>query len=386
MRKMYPTSILLCAVVLSGCDAVKQTITDKPTLSDAQITKLIPKRVNNAKLWAADISDIFDELSLPKTTQNICTAIAVIDQESNFHADPSVPNLGNAALKAIDDKLEDKLGKNMASVFRTMLETRPTPENNFIKQIKAVKTEKQLDELYREIFDYFAKTYKVSPLTNITRLSGQGIDERINPVTTLGSMQVHIDYARAHRRASMSDRDLRADLYTRYGGLYYGIHRLMMYRAEYDKPLYRFADYNSGVYSSRNAAFQQRIATLSGDTLAIDGDLLLYKDGSPLSKISDTEAATIRLLANAAKPVSARQIRADFKKEKTSAFEQTATYRAVDEMFTDKFGRAPAYAIMPKVVISGPKLSQNFDTNWFATRVDKRYQTCMTTAKRHRLG
>lgn len=386
MRKMYPASVLLCAVILSGCDAVKQTITDKPTLSDAQIAKLIPKRVKNAKLWAADISDIFDELSIPKTTQNICTAIAVIDQESNFHADPSVPNLGNAALKAIDDKLEDKLGKNMASVFRTMLETRPTPENNFIKQIKAVKTEKQLDELYREIFDYFAKTYKVSPLTNITRLSGQGIDERINPVTTLGSMQVHIDYARAHRRASMSDRDLRADLYTRYGGLYYGIHRLMMYRAEYDKPLYRFADYNSGVYSSRNAAFQQRIATLSGDTLAIDGDLLLYKDGSPLSKISDTEAATIRLLANAAKPVSARQIRADFKKEKTSAFEQTATYRAVGEMFTDKFGRAPAYAIMPKVVISGPKLSQDFDTNWFATRVDKRYQTCMTTAKRHRLG
>ena len=128
MHKMYPTSILLCAVVLSGCDSVKQTITDKPTLSDTQITKLIPKRVNNAKLWATDIGDIFDELSLPKTAQNICTAIAVIDQESNFHADPSVPNLGNAALKAIDDKLEDKLGKNMAGVFRNMLETRPTPK------------------------------------------------------------------------------------------------------------------------------------------------------------------------------------------------------------------------------------------------------------------
>ena len=108
-------------MVLSGCDAVKQTITDKPTLSDAQITKLIPKRVNNAKLWATDIGDIFDELSLPKTAQNICTAIAVIDQESNFHADPSVPNLGNAALKAIDDKLEDKLGKIWQAYFATCL-------------------------------------------------------------------------------------------------------------------------------------------------------------------------------------------------------------------------------------------------------------------------
>ena len=180
---------------------------------------------------------------------------------------------------------------------------------------QSCKTEKQLDELYREIFDYFTRTYKIAPLTNITKLSGQGIDERINPVTTLGSMQVHIDYARAHRRASMSDRDLRADLYTRYGGLYYGIHRLMVYQANYDKPLYRFADYNSGMYSSRNAAFQQRIATLSGESLAIDGDLLLYKDGSPISKISSTETAAIALLATASKPINAQQIRSDFKKK-----------------------------------------------------------------------
>ena len=184
----------------------------------------------------------------------------------------------------------------------------------------------------------------------------------------------------------MSDRDLRADLYTSYGGLYYGIHRLMVYQANYDKPLYRFADYNSGMYSSRNAAFQQRIATLSGESLAIDGDLLLYKDGSPISKISSTETAAIALLATASKPINAQQIRSDFKKEKTRDFEKTITYRAVNDMFASKFGREPTYAIMPKVVISGPKLSRDFDTNWFATRVNERYQTCITTAKRHRLS
>ena len=37
---------------------------------------------------------------------------------------------------------------------------------------------------------------------------------------------------------------------------------------------------------------------------------------------------------------------------------------------------------MPQVVISGPKLSKDYNTNWFATNVDKRYQTCMTTAKK----
>lgn len=141
----------------------------------------------------------------------------------------------------------------------------------------------------------------------------------------------------------------------------------------------------TGMYSSRNAAFQQRLVTLSGEKIDIDGDLLLYKDGSPLTKKSSTEAAAIALLATAPTPVSERQIRNDFKKEKTKAFEQTVTYQAVNKLFHDKMGRKAAYAIMPKVVISGPKLSRDYNTNWFATRVDGRYQTCMATAKKQRL-
>lgn len=382
--KKYPRLCLLTLTTLSltACDGLAQKSDDKASLNAQQITQLIPKRVKDRQGWAGDISTIFDQLDISKDTQNICTTIAVIDQESNFAADPVVANLGQAAISAIDDKLESKLGKNLAGVFRNMLETRPSPQNSFIKQIKQVKTEKQLDELYREIFDYFTSTYKVSALTQITKLSGQGIDERINPVTTLGSMQVHINYARRHRRGNMSDRQLRDDLYSRYGGLYYGIHRLMTYQANYDKPLYRFADYNSGVYSSRNAAFQQRISTLSGEKLIIDGDLLLYKDGDISTKKSSTEKALIRLLANSDTPLSERQIRSDLRKEKQQSFEETQTYRAVGNLFTQKIGRQPSYAIMPKVVISGPKLSRDYDTNWFATRVDSRYQTCMTTARR----
>lgn len=387
MQKLYRVGVLTAMIVgLTACDLSNKTAEQAPTLTNKQIASLIPTRVKNTQSWAADIAQIFDQLKISKTTKNICTAIAVIDQESNFAADPAVANLGNAALQAIDEKLEDKLGKNLASVFRTMLETRPDKNNNFIKQIKAVKTEKQLDELYQKIFDYFSTTYKVNSLAQITKLSGQGIDERINPITTLGSMQVHIDYARSHRRINMSDRELRQDLYTQFGGLYYGIHRLMLYQADYDQPIYRFADYNSGMYSSRNAAFQQRISTLTGEKLDIDGDLLLYKDGDPIIRKSQTEKVLVTLLAKADKPLNERQIRSDLKKEKSKSFEETATYRTINEMFTKKTGRKPSYAIMPKVVISGPKLSQDYNTNWFATRVDKRYQTCMTTAKTRKLA
>ncbi|MDO4897545.1 MAG: DUF1615 family protein [Moraxella sp.] len=374
--------IIIPIVAVLGLSACQQD--DKPTtpvVSDANIAQLIPSRVKNRPSWAGDISQIFDELGIHKDKENICTVIAVIDQESNFNANPAVPNLGEASLKAIDDKLEDKLGKQLAGVFRTMLATRPTKDNNFIKQIKAVKTEKELDELYHEIFDYFTTTYKVSGVNSLTKLTGEALDERLNPITTLGSMQVHISYAKRHRRANMNDRTLRADMYGQYGGLYYGIHRLMKYEAKYDKPLYRFADYNSGVYSSRNAAFQQRVATLTGKKLAIDGDLLQYSGSGVSSQRSQTEMALIELLATAPVPMTDAQIRSDLKKEKRQSFENTKTYQTVNEMFTQKRGRPPSYAIMPQVVISGPKLSQDYNTNWFATRVDRRYQTCMTTAK-----
>ena len=383
MKKPFVILSVLSVSVLTACQKDDKPTT--PVLSNANIAKLIPKRVQNRPSWASDISAIFDELKLHKDKQNICTVIAVIDQESNFHANPSVTGLGQASLKAIDDKLEDKLGKQLAGVFRSMLATKPTKENNFIKQIKAVKTEKELDELYQQIFDYFTSTYKVSGVNSITKLTGEALDERLNPITTLGSMQVHINYAKRHRRANMNDRTLRTDMYGQYGGLYYGIHRLMKYDANYDKPLYRFADYNSGMYSSRNAAFQQRVATLTGKKLAIDGDLLLYTSGDVSSRRSQTETALIELLATAPMPMTDTQIRSDLKKEKRQNFEDTKTYQTVNELFKKKRGKNPSYAIMPQVVISGPKLSQDYNTNWFATRVDKRYQTCMTTAKQLKL-
>lgn len=379
---MRAVSVFVMGILLLGLTACpKQDQTPaKPALSSKQIAQLIPKRVNHRQSWADDIGAVFDELKLSKDTKNICTVIAVIDQESNFNANPTVANLGQASLKAIDAKLEDKLGKQMAGVFRTMLATKPSKDKSFEQQIKKVKTEKELDELYQEIFDYFTTSYKVSGLTNLSKFTGESLDERLNPITTLGSMQVHISYAKRHRRANMNDRTLREDMYGQYGGLYYGIHRLMMYKADYDKPLYRFADYNSGMYSSRNAAFQERVASLTGEKLTLDGDLLLYGNGGVSDKVGQTEKALIKLLATAKVPMSDRQIRADLKKEKSKAFEETQTYKQVGELYSKK-GKKINYAIMPKVVISSPKLKQDYDTNWFASRVNNRYQTCINTAK-----
>ena len=387
-----PLSILVLSLSLVACgDSSWWSKNNEPTLESDQIKRILPPRVNDRSAWADDIFDITEQLGIPKSKENICSIVAVVDQESNFIADPQVAGLGEKAVKEVQDRLDEKfkdklgdaIGGTVAGYFQDVLKNQPSPADNYLSQMRRVKTERQLDELYREIFDYMSKHYHVSVLTGAAKMVGQDLAEKLNPVTTLGSMQVHIGYAKEHKRQGGNVAELRTDLYSQYGGLYYGIHRLMMYSAEYDKAIYRFADYNSGMYSSRNAAFQSMLNDLTVAELDLDGDLLLYnKEGSIRSASSQSERELISVFASHNILVTPRQIRTDLKKEKEKKFEDTATYRAVAKLYQEKTGKEPIYAMMPEVVISGPKLSRDYNTNWFATRVNGRYQSCMQRAKR----
>jgi hypothetical protein len=154
--------------------------------------------------------------------------------------------------------------------------------------------------------------------------------------------------------------------------------QLLGYETGYSRKIYRFADYNAGRYASRNAALQQALAALSGTDLALDGDLLSYgKADEVLSTVTSSEKAARVVNAKLSLGLSDGQIRADFSREKSGDFVSTRTFTALRDAFARKTGKPPAFAIVPVIRLSSPKIRRSMTTRLFAESVEKRYQSCM---------
>jgi hypothetical protein len=189
-------------------------------------------------------------------------------------------------------------------------------------------------------------------------------------------MQVKVSFAKQlGAREGQRDEDVREMLYTRGGGVRFGTARLLGYTARYTDITHRFADYNAGVYASRNAQLQTMLSALTGAALVPDGDLLAWDDdGDP----KDTETNTLRALLafGRAHGLSEGTVRSDAQKEKTAALEDTDTYRALHDAWRKEHGAAAPYARIPDVALRSPKLAKPRTTAWFAQSVKKRYDTC----------
>ena len=366
-----PTTLIATAPAMSLHETAKLIQAAEPTMRDA-------------KGWANDLLNALKQNQLAQSRENVCAVIAIVDQESGFVANPTIPNLGKIAEQAVIKKLHNyPLVGEGAILF---LERFPDPASSFLKKIRNAKTERDLDLAYRQLItglEQYAKKYKLNILLD-NRFAYDFIESN-NDIDTIGSMQVAVSYAkqveieRGRKFLSLADLyELRDTLYTRAGGLYYGTRLLLAYETGYDKKIYRFADFNAGRYSCRNAAFQELIANLSSKKLTNDGDLLIYKDNGEVSMTtSATEQALRELSKNLALGLSDYQIRRDLRHEKQLDFNDTKTYRTLQQSYQSRTGKKSNYAKLPKIQLSSEKTSRILTTEIFAQTVNKRYQACM---------
>ncbi len=357
-------------------------------LSRAQVAALVPRAMSGDErlAWADAILDALGEVGMRPTREPVCEVVAVIDQESSFRENPTVPNLARIVKDGIDQHAR-KLGPLGPPLVRKLLAARGEGETRtFGERLEAARTERDVDRTFRAMVAHWRGEYpKAMKAANL--VSDVVFDKRLsdyNPITTAGSMQVSVRFAVA-RAGGNDDGDearVREELYTRAGGVRYGVARLLSYEASYDAALYRFADYNAGLYSARNAAVQDQLATLTGARLARDGDLLLYDaDGTPSSKESQSLKAFVAFARQHAPELDERRIRKDLRLEKSLDLESTDSYRALKAAYRAATGRAPAYARLPEVELHSPKLATTRTTEWFARSVAKRCDACLARAR-----
>ena len=329
----------------------------------AAIAKLLP-RTSDQNGWVADIFSAFSALHIPATKENFCAAIAVIEQESSFQADPVVPGLSRIVWKEIDTR------RKKYSIPELLLDAallKSSPDGRSYKaRINALKTEKQMNALFDDM---------ISELPY-----GKTLLSDYNPIRTGGPMQVSIEFAESHIREKPypypRKGSLRNEVFTRKGGLYFGIAILLDYPAPYSQPIYRFADFNAGRYSARNAAFQSATAKITGHPLVLDGDLLRYKNGAPSAETSTTQQALFSLARKL--HLSEAEIMRDLKQEKNAAFANSQLYQRLFSLADQTTGKHLPREAMPRINLKSPKIHRKLTTEWFANRVDMRYKTCLT--------
>jgi len=373
--------LLLAGVLLAGCKQKPLPKVDRD-LSVSEVARFIRSDVKDKRGWAADARLALSSARQPVNPHSVCQVLAIVEQESGYEADPAVPGLGKV-VKGELDAMFDKLGPAAGPVRSALLgHVGPGATQTFEARLGRVRTEQDADQLYREIVDFHRAAHP--GMARAMDILAPDLVERFNPITTSGSMQVSVAWAiEAGDRDELSPTQVRDLLYTRVGGLKYGTARLFAHDAPYDSPKYRFADYNAGLYASRNAALQEQLSGLTGRKLALDGDFMLYdSDGDFRRKTSNTLAALLVFRSTYAPELSERQVRRDARLEKTADFDDTATVRALRAAVSDRSDKAATYARLPDVALESPKMKSGRSTRWFADNVQRRYDQCRARSKR----
>ena len=324
------------------------------------IDESIPKGVSDRAGWVNDIYAGFTVQGLEPTHENVCAVVAVIEQESNFQVNPVVPGLGAIAWREIDSRAEHAGVPRL--ILHSALDLRSPNGHTYSERIDAARTEKDLSDIYE---DFIGSV----PL-------GRRLFADWNPIRTRGPMQVNVAFAERFAQSTPYPFPVKTsiadELFTRRGSLYFGTAHLLDYAAPYDRYLYRFADFNAGQYSSRNAAFQRAVSSVSGTPLIPDGALLPH-DGT--SRAGSTELA-VRALGKRLN-LTDEAIHQALEQGRSQEFERSSVYTSVFELAERREGRVLPKASIPRIKLEGPKISRNLTTEWYALRVEQRFERCL---------
>lgn len=363
VRRFLPSIAFTAA--LAACSSIAPRPPAAPldaARAHAIIDAALPRPLSDRSGWSADLEAGFTLQAIPVDRESACAVTAVIQQESGFQVNPVVPNLPAIAWREIDERAS-RAGVPRFVVHGALSLSSRTGRT-YAERIGTARTEKDLSDIFEDFIG-------AVPL-------GRTLFADRNPIRTRGPMQVSVAFARAyaaeHPYPFAIDTSMEDELFTRRGGVYFGIAHLLAYRAPYDRFLFRFADFNAGQYASRNAALQSAVSAASGVPLALDGALVPHDEGA-----REDGGATERALRSidTRLGLSDAEIHDALQSERTADLERTRLYSRVFALAERTVGHALPRAIVPRIELHGPKITRRLTTEWYAKRVSSRFEACL---------
>jgi hypothetical protein len=363
LRRAAAFSMGAGAALLAGCASGPPAVA--PPASEARnldtIESALPRTVTNRRGWSSDIHAALRVLNLDPSPDNICAIIAVIGQESGFQVDPVIPGLPAMAWREIDRRA-GRAGVPPVLVH-TALKLKSADGRTYGERIDVAKTERDLSNIYEDFIG-------AVPM-------GRSLFADRNPIRTRGPMQVNIEFAERYASVRPYPYPVKStiadEVFTRRGSVYFGTAHLLAYAPPYDSYLYRFADFNAGQYASRNAAFQSALSRISGVAVVPDGALLPHSVDADSPGSTELAARALSQRLN----LSDDAIHTALEQGRSAEFERSPLYRQVFALAERTAGQPVPRAALPRIQLHGPKIARRLTTEWYARRVDQRFNQCL---------
>ena len=135
-------------LLLAGCGTQRpqQPAPRPPAEVKAEIVRLLPARTVDRQGWATDIYAAFAAQGLEPSTQNLCSVLAVTEQESTFQVDPPVPGLGKIARDEIDRRAAKVHVPGL--LVSAALQVRSSNGKSYSERLNAARSEKELSAIF----------------------------------------------------------------------------------------------------------------------------------------------------------------------------------------------------------------------------------------------
>src|ERR1700689_462527 len=149
MRSHLLAAAAVCSV-LAGCagERPENTPAVYPAEGRAAIDRALPRGIVDRSGWVEDIDAAFAALKITATRENVCAVTAVTEQESGFHVDPVIPDLGSIAWREIERRAaHDAIP---ISLVHQVLELKSPTGRSYAERIDRAHTEKELSDIFED--------------------------------------------------------------------------------------------------------------------------------------------------------------------------------------------------------------------------------------------